>query len=266
MWHLSKLLIAAAAILPRLYAQTTPDTAEQTAILERARAAALEYGARLQNFTCTRTVRRTADESGKGDHYKLLETQEGDLSYVDHKEHYQVLKVNGKTTKLDKRVTKGYFTPGGEFGSTLARVFEPKAAAVFTFDHVQTSGDRATCSFRYDVPQATTTMMLKANNDKYPLGHHGVVDVDCETGATAHVHVESEVRTVVFQGREIEIGHDLDVRYALTAIGDKQYLLPQEALEINRFGKRLTKAEIQFTRYRKYDASSAISFGADKQP
>jgi hypothetical protein len=54
------------------------------------------------------------------------------------------------------------------------------------------------------------------------------------------------------------------VRYAPAMIGDREFLLPQEALELNYFHKTLTKVEIQFTRYRKYDASSAINFGPDK--
>lgn len=102
------------ALLPGVFAQPSqPGAAEQTAIIEPARAAALEYSNRLENVTCTRVMTRSADDSTTGSHYKQLETQEGELSYVNRKESYLPRKVNGQTTGLDKRVKKGYFIPCG---------------------------------------------------------------------------------------------------------------------------------------------------------
>jgi hypothetical protein len=39
-----------------------------------------------------------------------------------------------------------------------------------------------------------------------------------------------------------------------------KFLLPQQATEIAPFGKTMTKAEMQFRDYRKYDSSSNITF------
>lgn len=91
-----------------------------------ARAYALDYAKSLANFTCTRLMTRSADDSTTGKHYKQLETQEGELRYADHKETYEAQKVNGETTKLDKRLKKGYFIPGGEFGASLLKIFAPQ--------------------------------------------------------------------------------------------------------------------------------------------
>jgi hypothetical protein len=52
----------------------------------------------------------------------------------------------------------------------------------------------------------------------------------------------------------------LDVRYGLATIASREFLVPQQAVEIAPFGKTLTKAEIQFQQYRKYDSSSSITF------
>src|SRR5580704_15091972 len=108
---------------------SAPDAAEQKALIARMREAAVNYADRLQDFLSTQLTSRSVDTSGSGKHWKALETQELELGYVAHKEHYRLLKVNGKTTDLEKRVKRGYFIPGGEFGSSLQMIFIPKASA-----------------------------------------------------------------------------------------------------------------------------------------
>src|SRR5581483_7338252 len=117
----------------------------------------------LQDFVCTRNMTRSADDSGTGKHYKKLETQEGEVAYVSHRESYKPILVNGKSTNLDKRVKRGYFQPGGEFGERLSTIFDPKAAADFTWDHAEMADGRRSCVFRYDVPLARTTFVMKVN-------------------------------------------------------------------------------------------------------
>jgi len=85
-----------------------PDDAAQEAMVSRIRGAALEYGDRLQNFTCTQITARSIGPSATGPRWKPLETQEMELNYVDHHEHYKLLKVNGETTDLQKRIKSGY--------------------------------------------------------------------------------------------------------------------------------------------------------------
>ena len=59
-----------------------PDTAAQEAMVPRMREAALEYGDRRQNFTCTQVTARSIAPSATGPRWKPLETQELDLNYV----------------------------------------------------------------------------------------------------------------------------------------------------------------------------------------
>ena len=49
-------------------------------------------------------------------------------------------------------------------------------------------------------------------------------------------------------------------------VGSNAFLLPQDAVEIGIFGKTLTKAEIKFQQYRKYDSSSNITFDDGSLP
>lgn len=243
-----------------LGAATQPDDAEQKAIIARMREAALNYANRLQDFLCTQIMTRTVDHSGTGKHWKLLETQELELGYIGHKEHYRLVKVNGKTTDLATRVKRGYWTPRGEFGSSLRSIFAPSAAATFDWDHEEMSAGKRACVFRYHVAVTTTTYEIQADRDHVKMAHHGLVTAECETGAVTRIQIETEPASVKRRGQDIAIGMNLDVRYGPVSIGSNEFLLPQQAVEIAPFGKTLTKAEIRFEQYRKYDSTSNITF------
>ncbi|HVO98756.1 MAG TPA: hypothetical protein VMT15_11850 [Bryobacteraceae bacterium] len=236
------------------------------AFVARVRAAALAYDGQLADFLCIQTTRRSADNSGSGKHWKLLETQVVEVAYVGHREKYRLISVNGKDKAPDKAVKRGYFTPGGEFGSFLKRIFEPRANAQFSWDHEEFPGGKRVCVFRYQVARSSTTMVMQADLDNVPLAHHGVVYVECDTGAVLRFQTESEEASVQRNGRAVAVGQKCDVRYVPAKIGGKEFLLPQTADEIAIFGKGLTRAEISFDRYRKYEASSTITFDDPPKP
>jgi len=238
----------------------SPDPNEQNAIIERMREAANSYTDRLQDFLCIQTTTREAGTTGNGKHWKRLETQELELSYVARQEHYRLLKVNGKSTDLQKRIKPGYFMPKFEFGTALRRIFDPKARAKFEWDHMEQDGPKPLHVFRYEVAKSTMSMVMAVDMDRVPLGHHGFVYVDGDTGMVMRIQLESEPGYVMRHGRQIRVGSKLDVRYGLTAIAGKEFLLPQTAEEIAIFDTTLTKAEIQFQQYRKYEANSTINF------
>jgi hypothetical protein len=264
--QLRVLPLAFALVLSLSGQGSEPDAAGQKAMIARMRDAAVNYADRLQDFLCTQLTTRSVDTSGSGKHWKVLETQELELGYIAHKEHYRLLKVNGKTTDLEKRVKKGYFTPGGEFGSSLQMIFTPKAAAEFEWDHEESMAGKRSCVFRYRVPVATTTLVINADADHVKMAHHGFVSADCDTGMVARIQIETEPAYVKRIGRKIAIGMQLDVRYGPATIASKEFLLPQQAIEIAPFGKTLTKAEIEFQQYRKYESNSSITFDDGTKP
>ncbi len=229
------------------------------------REAALTYADRLQDFICTQITTRSADKSGTGKHWKLLEVQEVELSYVAHKENYVLLKVNGRSENIDKGIQPGYFRPGGEFGTALKSIFDSKADAEFNWDHEEPDGGQRLCVFRYRVPQATSMRGLQVDSDKVVFAYHGFVYANCESGAVMRIQIETEPAAVTRKGRRLAVGTQLDLRYRPTAIGTKEFLLPQSAEEVSRFGQTLTRAEIQFQKYQKFQADSKIIFDQEGQ-
>jgi len=223
------------------------------------REAALGYSDRLQDFICTQMTTRSTDGSGTG-HWKLLETQELELSYVSHKENYRLLKVNGKSRNPEKRVKQGYFNPGGEFGTAFRWIFDPKVKAEFVWDHAEGVGTKRVCVFRYSVAASASTMIMHADLDRVPMGHRGFVHANCDTGMVLRIHIETDPAFVQRRGKPVAVGTKLDVGYGLTTIASKEFLLPQEAEEVAIFDKTLTKAKIEFQQYRKYESNSTIHF------
>ena len=235
-------------------------TRDSDQVLSRMKEAARVYADRLQDFVCTQLQKRSTGASPTGTHWKLLETQESVLEYVNHKEHYSVLKVNGETLDPEKRIKRGHFIPGGEFATMLRKIFDPKAEAAFEWDHDETSGATHVCIFRYNVPQATSTLVMHADADNVQLGHHGMVWADCDTGAVTRFRIESDVKEVIRGKTHVPLQHRMEVLYAPATIGSQEFLLPQSVDESVLFYKTWTRVEIQFREYRKYDANSVIRF------
>ncbi len=248
------LACSAAAQSPALNAQ------QREALIQRMRQAALSYGDRLRDFTCIQKMTRSAGPSATGKQWKLLETQETELTYANRRENYRLLKVNGQTTGLEERIKKGYFKPSGEFGTALAYIFAPSAKAQFEWDRMDTSSGQRQCVFRYTVPLATSTIVLNVNLDRVQMGHHGFVHADCETGSVTRLNIETDVGRANVQGHKVKVGRRLDVRYGPVTIGEVEFLLPQTAVDSALYYKTWTKAEIDFQQYRKYEASSTVKF------
>lgn len=231
------------------------------------REAAVNYGERLQDFSCTQYTERSTDNGSNGKRWKHIDTLEHQVDYVDHHERYRLLNVNGKTNDLARRLMKGHFSPGGEFGSRLRHIFAPIAQAQFAWDRTEEIDGRRACVFRYRVGEETSTLAMEINGQSVTMGHHGFVHADCETGAVLRIEIETDPAWAWLGGQRNAIGAQVDLRYGMASIGAKEFLLPLEAVEIARFGQTLSKADIKFRNYRKYDAESSIKFetGEGKQ-
>src|ERR1700676_1142794 len=92
------------------------DAAARNAILTRMKDAAVNYADRLQDFLCVERIKRSKEDSGPFKHWQALDTQEREVGYISHQEHYRVLSVNGKPPAAEK-IKPGYFLPSGEFGA-----------------------------------------------------------------------------------------------------------------------------------------------------
>ena len=234
-------------------------TQDTSALEARMKAWAAEYDQRLQDFLCLQEMTRYKGSAGASPNWERLEQQELEVSYQNKKVGYHRISVDGKTDRLEKRVKKGYLIPGGEFAA-LNRLFDPKGAADFTFDHREVRNDRAVCVFRYQVPLARTNLIMGVNGEKVPLGHRGFIDADCETGEARRVRIATDPGVAHFGKRAIPVAVQLDILYEPVEIDGNHCLLPSHAVLTGLFYKTLTRADIDFTNYRKYSSISNILF------
>jgi hypothetical protein len=257
-------ILALAAVLAlRTSGQTPePDAAGRNTILARMKDAAVNYAERLQDFLCIELIKRGKEDSGPFKHWQALDTQEREVGYISHQEHYRVLSVNGKPPDVAK-IKPGYFLPSGEFGKVLGYIFDPKSAGEFEWDHVDQSGGKRLCVFRYRVTAAESAMIRYSGSDRVHMQHHGLVYADCETAMPMRIQIDAEPAFVVRSSSKIALGWKIDLRYGITVIAGKDFLLPQESQEITRFGNTQTKVEIHFQQYRKYESNSTVTFDAD---
>jgi hypothetical protein len=137
-------------------------------------------------------TRTSMDQPGSGKHWKVLETQELELGYIADQEHYRLLKVNGKTTDLENRVKKGYFTPGGEFGSSLADDLHPEGRGGIRVGSRGVVRGRAIVRIPLPRPGETSALAFTADADHVNMAHHGLASADCDTGMVTRIRTETE--------------------------------------------------------------------------
>ncbi len=228
-------------------------------LVARMKTWAADYDKGLRDFLCTQQMTRYQGSAGPSPGWKRLEQQELEVSYQRKRVGYHRVKADGKTDKLEQRVKKGYYTPGGEFAA-MSWVFDPKPAAEFTFDHRETREGRPFCVFRYQVPIERTNIILTVNLEKVPLAYKGSVDADCETAEVHAVRIATDPGVAHFGKRQIPVGLQLEVRYEPIEIGGNRYLLPSHAKLAGLFNTGITRADLDFSNYRKYSSNSTISF------
>ncbi len=242
-------LLAGLLPLLALSQHAPPSDQSAPAILERIGRTAISYTEQLQDFTCRQTTVRTAAKTSSPGKWKPVDTQENELNFVGHKEHYRLLKVNGSADHPETRVSKNYTRTSGEFGSLMRSVFRPESRAKFEWR----SRDGNVCAFNYEILVANSTMAMTNGKKRIPLAFGGTVYANCETGKITRINAVSRDTA----GEE---GLSADVYYGPTKIGDREFFLPTRAENTSRHGSTITKAEIKFSNYRKYDASTTLKF------
>lgn len=238
------------------FAQT--DTLVPEAAITALRGFAEGYLARLQDFSCDREVKRSGTHVGKENNWKATDTSEEEIDYVEHSEKRRLLSLNGVAVKSRARPKSG-IAVGGEFG-LLGRIFSEKAKAQIQADHQEAGKGGLVCVFRYRIAEADAPITGRKGKETVTMGHHGLIYSYCASGVVIRLDAESD--------REPDKGMAMktSIRFAPVTIAGKEFILPTTAEDISRSEKTLTRAEVIFRNYRKYDASSAIHFEPQENP
>ncbi len=242
-------------------AEQSADTDQQKSIVARVIENARVYDGRLPNFVCTQVTRRSEDKSGAGTRWKDNDNYEDELTYFERKEHYRLVKVNGKPAKMTHDQIRGYRSEGS-FGALLSWVFRPEAHTEFAWERQDTLRGRPMSVIRYRVPLEHSHWRASVRGRTVTKAFHGFIWSDAESGAVMRIQAEPE-------GAGDESAwinnSSLDVQYGWAAIAGEQYLLPLMAEARTADKKRLLRNITEYSGFHKYTAEASVKFEEEKK-
>jgi hypothetical protein len=232
--------------------------AEQSALLEKAREAALRYSASLPDFICTEVVRRAEDPHDNG-RWRALDSLTVKLSYSDHKEDYKLMLINGRPTVLDYLYVGGALSTG-EFGTRLYSVFEPRSQGEFRWKGWTTLRKRRVARFSYRVEREHSNFLIQYG--PVPTGPNAII-----VSYRGEVFIDDETHMVVRLTQQAEIPQSFPITanesiidYEYAAVAGKPYLLPMHAYVKTRSGKYVAENNVEFRENRKFQTEASITF------
>ena len=238
-----------------------PSDAERAALIERTRQKALEYARSLPDFVCSEVVRRysAAADGRRAGGWVQLDTLSIKLRYWQRVEEHQLELINGKSTER-KFEDLGGGTSTGEFGGILRMIFDPDSQTAFDWESWKNLRKHRTAVYQYAVSAAHSPYVLRNQGRQAPVGLHGVLEIDAETGEVLH-----------FTYVSYDIPEKLNVQSAVSSVdydfadvGGRSYLLPSRS-ETEAHGSMVwMRNKMEFREYRKFSADSVIDFGTGK--
>jgi len=262
LWHRGALLLFVAAA----YAQNPstaederykypPNDAEQKQMLEQIKASAASYARELPDFVCSKVTRHSLDTTGTGRNWRQTDTIDENLSFLGHKDSYQLVMVNGKKATGSEHETGA--ESFGEFGDLLSWIFDPGAQATFSWNTWGVLNNHRVAVFNYNVAQKQARVALGKSHTA--LAYLGAVFAEVNTFKILQV-------TMLAQGpgkTPEKISRTVDFDFA--QLGDKQFLVPLK-MDLNHAeGKTLRWDEVEFKKFHKPDAGPADLFEKRKQ-
>jgi hypothetical protein len=263
---LRELILASAALpappppqgKPQPAAIPAPGAKELESILAAISDNAVSYTNTLPNFICTQVTRRHRDPTGT-ESWRLEDTIQEHLSYVDHHEDYKVVMVNDRLVTGTSHRELGGAKSQGEFGSMLDEIFRPETRAQFDWERWATLRGRRMYVFMFHVKQSHSKYSIyhQDSNRTIVTGYHGLIYADQATKMVMRVRLECDNIPADFPVQQVSEVMDYD----FVKIGDQRYVLPLKVDMRSREAPRdMVWNEIEFHLYRKFGADASISF------
>ncbi len=234
-----------------------PEPEELKRILNEIIDNARTYSKTLPDYLCVEVTRKHFDPSGT-ENWRQLATVQEQVSYVDHKEAYNVTMINGRAVTNVGHESVGGSTLSGDFGSIFSEIFAPETATEFDWDHWATLRGRRNYVFAFHVPQSRSQFTIYDGETRRTItaGYHGLIYADRESGMVMRYKFDCEDIPTDFPVKDVK----LDVNYDFIEIAGQKYVLPLKTEIWSRAGRYMTWNEAEFRLYRKFGTESSITF------
>jgi hypothetical protein len=240
-----------------------PDSVEQARILHEIIEKARNYAQGLPNYLCVQVTRRRDDPTGT-ENWRLRDTIQEQLSYVDRQESYKVAMINGRAVSSVEHNQLGGAISSGEFGSIYTEIFAAETETEFEWDHWATLRGRRMYVFAFRVPQSRShyTIYDGETHRTITAGFHGLVYADKDTFMVMRFKLECDDIPSDFPVKDVK----QDVNYDFVKIADQDYVLPLKTEIRSSRGKYMSLNEADFHLYRKFGAEASIKFDTTPDP
>jgi hypothetical protein len=224
-------------------------------LIQRAQIAAFQFNDSLPNFICDQTTSRYESKTIKPD-WKLKDRVELELMYLNGREDYRNIRINGKLLKKGSPEESGSWSLG-DFGTTLVDVLSTSTDAKFT---KRSTSDRIagieTAIYDFTVEKANSHWEIRFDGSLKPA-YKGTLYIDPQTARVLRIEKQSRRMPTTYAIDTVE----MTVEYGWVEIAGQKHLLPVDSVNLacHRDTFNCSKNEIQFKNYRKFGAESSIS-------
>jgi len=231
-----------------------PAPPDSQAVIEKIKATVLDHLARLPNYTCTETVRRT--ERPKGSQKpSLIETVHLEVAYVEGKELFGW----PGASKIDQpdigKMVDGS-AGNGYFGLFQKAIFSTSATVLKPAGPMTLNGKEA-LQFDYLIPKTSAPYRLTTEFGSAAVGFHGSLWVDRTTLELMRLTVEADNPPVVLGMAATSSTLD----FSRQSIGNSTFALPRGAeLTVVDTDGSVGVAELSFSGCHQFVGESVIRF------
>jgi hypothetical protein len=239
-----------------------PSEAEVKEILEAVRQNALNYSDSLPNYICTQVTKRHVDPTGT-ENWRLADTIQEQLSYVDHKEIYKVVLLNDRpVTNGIQHEQLGGAKSSGEFASILQTIFDPDSETEFGWERWATLRSERAYVFHFRVGKQRYSIRHEGSKRTIATGFHGLIYANRDSKMVMQVTMECDDIPADFPIQSVSV----TLNYGLAEISGQKFVLPLQSDVRSREGKYLSWNEVSYHSYHKYSADASISFDTPEVP
>jgi hypothetical protein len=258
---------------PRGFSPLSPDPDK---ILEAIRASALQYTQKLPDFMCTQITHRQVSSLGNsasnltgvsgrgvpavgilgmaGSAPNLSDVIEERLTFIDQKENYTVIAVNGhKIAGIDHMQFQGVISAGA-FGTDLHNIFDPRSGTVFAWERPGALHGHRVYIYSFHVPAQHGAVLVDRNSSNQVLAPYaGRVLVDAATLGVLRIEYRidppfaSSIRDSA-----------ISIEYQPIDIAGRSYVLPFRSKVSMQDRFRLYVNTIDFRSYHKFAVESTV--------
>ncbi len=242
-----------------------PSKAEQDRVLSEVSEYARNYVKSLPDFLCIQKTRRSLDshfQPGGQPSWTPSDRFAEKLSFVDHKENYELISHGDKALFGKNWESVGGGLSRGEWASLMGTVFDPESATDFHWLRWGNINKKLYHVYEYRVDKAHSREVLEVDKDqRVTPAFHGLIYVPTDASIVWWITVEPEI-PAGFPMQDVK----QTLKYDYTDINGQKFILPASSDVVMRVGRVANHNEIEFSRYQKYSADAKITFDDTDEP